>query len=105
MCLYQAVKPLHNNFVAASRGPLLGGLRLGEAINHSLYQRLLQSTRSLGIGDDLGGRLCQVPGRRMKPLKLLHRGWPGNRQERIARWLQIIPGNYPQEGIYIFQRQ
>lgn len=72
--LYQPVKSSHDALVAPLRGALLRGASCSEAAYHRLNEDLFQSTRRLGMSDDLRGGFCKVTSRGVQPLEPYHRG-------------------------------
>jgi hypothetical protein len=70
-----AVEASHDDRVLALRQPGLAVVAILEATDDGFDQRLLQTPRGIGIGDNFRGVFRQIPGCRVQPLELRDCGW------------------------------
>jgi len=70
-----------------------------EAVHHGFYQRLLETARRLGLGDDFGGVLRQLLGRGVQPLEPCQWHGAGVRYSGLLGGVRSQPAIAPTETI------
>jgi hypothetical protein len=102
--LHHAVEASHDDRVLALRQPGLAVVAILEATDDGFDQRLLQTPRGIGIGDNFRGVFRQAP-RRVQPLELHHRRCRRGMDQRIFRRRQVNSGDCRPAGNHYFHRQ
>ena len=86
------MKTPHNESMLALRDGVLFVLFRSETGHQCLDKFVLQSTRSLGVRDDLRRLPGERHGGRMQPQQPRHRCWRRRLRHHVSRRFEIVPG-------------